>query len=227
MEKLFLSIVTTLVLFTNFSLTAQKNSYYCVFQVKGKPRLNKQVILNKGMFIKPDNTVTMSQDDSLILINQDGVFHKIHKKGIISYEQIKDYNNQKKQSSFTLDYLKYVWKRLWEREKKQNIGVVYRSGNNMIKKLKPADSTLIEGPTVEFKWEGMSDNEVSYFYLKEKKTGRGIEIRLKENRLVLTAQKNILNTNSTYLWTVENKPDIKPKDDSYSEFKIIDGALRV
>lgn len=221
MEKLFLSL-TAFFLIGIFTprLYAQQKEYYCIFKVEGKPLLDDTEVLEKGMFVKPENFLTLSENDQVVLMDQNGEMYEIRKKAIIPFARIKRYTQKNKQN-FTVKYLKYVWKKLWEREEKENIGVVFRSPR-LSQLIAPSDSVVLRGPMVRFEWIKKEKDSLSYFFLIDDKSKKMTQINLYADKITLPTQEGLLNYNTKYNWAVANSYDDKHQDLQFNSFTIID-----
>lgn len=221
MEKLFLSTVTILIFFLCGNSIAQENEYYCTFQVEGSPMLDDKIVLSKGMFIKPENFLALRGNDQLILVDQDGIMYEIDKQVIMPFERIKKYAKIKEQSYFTINYLKYVWKRLWEREeKKENIGVVFRAPKPNLA-ISPLDSALLKGPMIKFNWLKADKDSLSYLYLAQNKSEEITKIGLNGDKIFLPVQEGLLSPNKSYRWAVSIEADAKIENLQFQQFKIL------
>lgn len=224
MEKLFLSIVVLLCICASNPVLAQnQEQYYCTYLVEGQPMLDDEKTLEKGMFVRPNNFLTLGEEDHIILMDQDGYYYEIKKKAIIPYARIKRYTKKEVQSSFSVKYLKYVWQKLWEREESENIGVVFRAPN-LSRAVKPLDSTTLNGKAVAFEWKTPANDSLSYFFLSEEKTKDTLLLKLNGNQLYIPVDDKLLKSNTSYEWYVGTDSIIKPKLSGFSKLTILNDA---
>lgn len=222
MGKLFFSGILVLAcLLCNNGLLAQEKGNYCVFQVEGKPMLNDSVVMAKGMFVREPDFLTLGEEDKLLLTDVEGVMYEISKKAIIPYGRIERYTKKESQSPFTLTYLKYIWEKLWEREEKQNIGVVFRAPNYTAP-ITPLDSVQIYMPEVMFSWEASKTGEMQYFYLQQKGSESILKMATNGSTLVIPVGGFLLRPGESYRWAVTPENDLNSEYLQFSSFDLLD-----
>lgn len=202
MGKLFfsrLSLIVVLILVVNVS--AQEPKSYCVFKALGSPMLSDSIVLKKGMFIKPNHFLVLNEEDELVLTDNEGVLYEIKKKVTMPFNRISHYTKKEEQSSFTLNYLKYVWKKLWEKDKKENVGVVFRANKSTLL-LTPKDGIKWFGDYLSFRWLEASSEEVQYLYLKNLQNGQLVKIGTNGDKLVIPVDGLYLKPDNSYSWSV-------------------------
>ena len=215
-------MITPLCLLLTCCLWAQDGSNYCVFQVEGSPVLIDSISqpLAKGMFVYPKHSLSLNEGDRVILTDGQGVLYEINKKVTMPYARIERYTKKEKQSTFTLEYLKYVWQKLWKREEKQNIGVVFRAPNQT-PTLFPLDSTKLFMNEVPFEWQRSASNEIHYFYLREKGSKDVIKLATNGDKIILPLEGKLLNPGITYLWAVTRNDNAKTEELEFSSFELL------
>lgn len=222
MGKLFLSRLTILTcLLLTVSLQGQEGGNYCVFQVEGKPMLNDSLVLAKGMFVYPDAFLTLDEGDKVLLTDDEGVMYEIKKKVTLPYGRIGHYTKKESQSPFTLTYLKYIWKKLWEKEEKENIGVVFRAPNYTAQ-ITPLDSVQIFMPEITFSWEAAKAEEMQYFYLQETDGGSILKMATNGNTLILPVGGALIRPGGSYRWAITPENDLSSEYLQFSSFELLD-----
>jgi len=214
MGKLFFSrIITPICFILTLGLWAQDGNNYCVFQVEGKPMLidSDPQPLQKGMFIYPEHSLSLNEGDKVILTDGEGVLYEISKKVTMPYARIKRYTKKEKQSAFTLEYLKYVWEKLWEREEKQNIGVVFRAPN-YTQPIAPLDSVQLFMGDVPFTWQEAKAKEIRYFYLQELGAEGFIRLATNGDTMIIPVDGKLLKPGAFYRWSVSE--EIEPVEEN-------------
>lgn len=224
MGKLFFSglITAPLCLLLTFGLWAQEGGNYCVFQVEGNPLLIDSISqpLRKGMFVYPKNSLSLNEGDRVILTDGQGVLYEINKKVTMPYARIQRYTKKKKQTSFTLEYLKYVWQKLWEREEKQNIGVVFRAPN-YTQPIFPLDSVKLFMNEVPFEWQEPKSKEIRYLYLKEEGTENLVKLATNGDKVIFPVDGQLLKTGTAYRWAVTPEANPRVEDLEFRSFQLL------
>ncbi len=224
MEKLFFSRVITVFCFVlTIGLQAQDTNNYCVFQVEGKPMLidSDSKPLVKGMFIYPEHSLSLDEGDKVILTDGEGVLYEINKKVTMPYARIERYTKKEKQSAFTLEYLKYVWQKLWQRKEKQNIGVVFRAPN-YTQPIAPLDSVQIFMNEVPFTWQEPEKSKgMQYFYLQERGAEDFFKLATNGDTIILPADGKLLKPGGHYRWSVTPELNASEEDLVFSSFQLL------
>jgi len=227
MGKLFFSRLTVLIglLFVTGLRSQQEAGNYCVFQVVGKPMLIDAepggTPLEKGMFVYPQHSLTLNEGDKLILTDEEGVLYEIGKRVTMPHGRIKRYAKREIQSAFTLEYLKYIWTKLWEREEKENIGVVFRSERYKLP-ITPLDSVQIFMKDVPFVWNHSNKDEVVHFYLQEEGAQEFVKMAATGDRLILPIDGQLLNFGRAYRWAVIPDSDNKMENLMFRSFELLE-----
>ncbi|MEO0570992.1 MAG: hypothetical protein AAF039_04750 [Bacteroidota bacterium] len=223
MGKLFFSgLITAFCLFGTLVLFAQEKDNYCVFEVVGTPMLidAKPKTLKKGMFVYPEHSLSLNEGDKVILTDDDGVLYEINKKVTMPYARIGRYTKKEKQSAFTLEYLKYVWQKLWEREEKQNIGVVFRAPN-YTQPIAPLDSVQIFMQDITFEWEEQSSKEVRHLYLQEEGFEGFTKLSTNGNQILIPVDGKLLKSGSSYRWSITPEADPEMENLEFRSFDLL------
>lgn len=221
MGKLFFSRVTVFVcLLLTTSLQAQDEDNYCVFQVNGKPMLNDSLVLAKGNFIYPGDFLTLKEGDKLLLSDENGIMYEINKKVTMPYDRISFYTKKEKQSSFTIAYLKYVWKKLWGQEERQNAGVVYRAPNS--KMLAPVDSAQIYMTELSFEWISSKKPQLNYLYLVGEGESDTLKIATNGSTLILPVGDAVVKPKKSYRWALGTANDLNSEALIFRNFTVLD-----
>lgn len=211
MGKLFsLKTATLLILLFFYVLGSSAQDNLMVFKVEGTPvlKIDKTTkSLSKGSPITTNSTVSIKANDKLIFINEDGYCFEIKEIGDYSYAAIKKIPATVDNSSFTKNYLSYVWSQFSKNTTNPSkTGVVYRNDHLIL--LQPSDSVKIYIPEIKFVWNLESDEK--YFFLKEMETDQLVKFGVMGNNFTLFVDDQLLKKGKNYLWAVsETKfPDL-------------------
>ena len=223
MGKLFFSrLITAFCLFGTVVLFAQEKDNYCVFQVVGNPMLidAEPEPLEKGMFVYPKHSLSLSEGDKVILTDGEGVLYEIDKKVTMPYARIERYTKKEKQSAFTLEYLKYVWQKLWKREEKQNIGVVFRAPN-YTQPIAPLDSVQIFSQEIAFEWEDPKSKELRHFYLQEEGVQGMTKLATNGNKILIPVDGKFLKSGISYRWSITSETNPEMENLEFRSFEVL------
>jgi hypothetical protein len=203
-------------------LWAQEDTNYCVFQVEGNPTLIDEEAqpLVKGMFVYPKHSLSLNEGDKVILTDGEGVLYEIKKKVTMPYDRIQRYTKKEKQSAFTLEYLKYVWQKLWEREEKQNIGVVFRAPNST-QPIFPLDSVKLFMAAVPFEWQEPKSEKIQYMYLQQETSDDFVKLATNGTKIILPVDGKLLQTGTSYRWTVTSESDPSLEEMEFHSFELL------
>ncbi len=167
MGRLFLSRLGFGILFLMLSNWAVAQDNYYVFKKSGKPFFNMNVSLQRGGVFSDTDTLTLSKQDTVFLINRLGELFELKEPGAYAFSQLPSYRKLSSDDSFTKKYFSYVWKQFTnQQEIRQRPGVVYREKRN-IELLSPMDSMRWYVPEIEFSWNNKTDAVITYFHLQD------------------------------------------------------------
>jgi hypothetical protein len=222
MEKLLLSgLIFYFSLLCSLGLFAQESGNYCVFQVDGQPMLNDSLVIKKGMLINKTHWLTLQENETLILTDSEGVLYEIPDKTKLSYNRIAQYSRKNDQSNFTITYLKFIWKKLRNRETKENIGVVFRAPLHT-QAISPPDSAQLFTKEIRFSWETLAKGKMQHLYIKSPDTESTLKISSDGNRLALPVDLVSLKENHRYQWAVTHDENTALEDLTYRSFTLLD-----
>lgn len=211
MEKLFIIKKVFFVLLFISSTVYSQNLY--IFETYGQPKIVVDKVKSyakKGDEITKLSSVMLTEKDSIKLVNKLGEIFKIDVKGVYNYKEIKNVKPITNNTSFTKKYFAYVFKRLTNKQTKQNkAGVVYRADLSSLI-LNPNDSTKIYLPEIKFEWINR-DNDLFFFLLKEENSEHITKIGTRANQLLLFVDNAILKRGKKYKWTITKRkfPDFE------------------
>ncbi|NKI30990.1 hypothetical protein [Croceivirga thetidis] len=210
-----LMILTCLLL--SLIVKGQEDSYY-VFHVTGEPMLNDSLVLAKGMFVAKDNFLTLGENDELLLSDQNGALYEIKKKVTLPYGRIAHYKKKEVQENGVVKYLKFVWKKLWEKRSNDNVGVVFRASNSTIP-LYPLDSVSVFGKELNFSWKPTQDGGRHYFYLQQAGSEQMLKLATNGTYLELPIGGDLLENGKEYQWAISSDDN---QEAAYLEFLSFD-----
>ena len=177
--------------------------------------------LEKGMFVYPQHSLTLNEGDKLILTDAEGVLYEISKRVTMPYGRIERYAKKEIQSAFTLEYLKYIWTKLWERKEKENIGVVFRSERYQLP-VAPLDSVQVFMKDVPFIWEQSATEEAIHFYLQEEGKEGFVTLAATGDRLIIPVDGKLLDFGKAYRWAVIPDSDNKLENLMFRSFTLLE-----
>lgn len=202
MEKLSI-LKKIFFIFLLVSSTMYSQNLY-ILETYGQPILTVNKVKNyakKGDEINHLSTVSLTEKDSVKLVNRLGEIFKIDAKGTYNYKKIKSIKPIANNTSFTKKYFAYVFKRLTNKQTKQNkAGVVYRTDLSSLI-LSPNDSSKIYLPEIKLEWINR-DNDLFFFILQEENSKHITKIGTRANQLLLFVDNTILKRGKKYKWTI-------------------------
>jgi len=204
MEKLFLSLIGTLLFFCSFSVNAQE---YAVFKSNGK---SINIVNNTENSIKKGNVITKGiisviAKDTLLLLDTNGVFYQLNTEKKYALADISSYEKQQSEEGFSKKYFSYVWKQMKSKDQTPNhTGNVYREDKNNAL-TSPKDSISIYKNEIEFTWEENIKQEHSYFFLKNTSTNSMTIIKIDGTSLSLFTDNNVLVKGNSYSWGIAHE----------------------
>lgn len=205
-------------MFIGSSLLGQE--HYCVFKIEGTPMLNDSIPLKKGVFVNSGQFLKLSEDDEVVLLDEAGAIYELDKKMYIPFENIEKFTKRPEQTSFTLKYLKFIWKKLWENEEKDKIGVVFRASFSN-KLLKPADSVSMYSNEIVFKWQEIESNELIYVFIRNLNDDALMKIATNGNTLILPIDNTFLTNDNSYHWSVSTEPEPEIESLNFYAFDLL------
>lgn len=201
MEKLFLSLITSLLFLLSFTIKAQE---YVVFKSNGN---SINIVNNSEKKIKKGNVITqgivsVKAKDTLLLLDDNGTFYQLYTDKKYNFSEISSYLKLQTEEGFSKKYFSYVWKQMKNEDKTPvHTGNVYRKDRiNVL--VSPLDSTNIYKNEVQFFWKENTKQEYSYFFLKNDSNNTTSVIKIKGTSLSLFTDNNMLVKGYSYSWGI-------------------------
>jgi len=181
--------------------TIAQDTYY-VFKKSGEPSFGINKNVERGTYFKEQDTLNLERNDYVMLVNQEGELFELSIPNMYSFKDISGYKVKMEYTSFTKKYFTYVWGQFTNKRKsKQEAGVVYREGRNVVAKM-PVDSAKIYKPKIWFTWANKTEQSLVYFFLKDLKSGHMTKIGTPSDSLLLQIDNNLLEPGEIYEWAV-------------------------
>lgn len=240
MENLFKIAKNSLcvVIFAMACNVFSQDDYY-VYKFDGIPYLevNDSIKpITKGMAIKKESMLTLTDSDVIRFINKDGDEYLIDEAGNYNYNTLFEFSKKTNTNSFAKKYLTYLWKQYTNSvvDTRSKSGVVYR-GDGVLLMQYPVDSAKVIGTEVSFKWFKKKDKEKNYYLiLKDVETNKETIIGTPAISLTLMVDEHLLKSGRNYEWAVtETKYPTEDETKFYSfsvmkesEFKILSKEMK-
>ena len=222
MGRILFSRLIFIILCTVFTAECLGQESYYVYQKTGEPKFSSNKKANRGVYFEALDTLRLSDDEKVTLVNRSGEIFALAGPNTFVFQDISKNKVQLNQTSFTSKYFTYVWTQFTNhRKSKQEAGVVYREDRTIIKHF-PVDSAKLFQPSIFFRWENNSENEMVYFFLKQQNKEHITKIGTPSDSILLYVDNNLLKKGSDYNWAISPEPFPSLKDLKYSTFYLLD-----
>jgi len=221
MGRLFLSRLGVGILFcmvTNW--TVAQDNYY-ILKKSGNPFFSKNNSLRRGEVFSDKDTLTLSKQDTVFLINRSGELFELIEPGSYAFNTLRSYKKVSNGNSLAVKYFAYVWKQFTNQQKsRQRPGVVYREKRD-IELLTPSDSIRFYAPEIEFSWDNKTDSVSTYFHLQDIDSKHITKIGTSASSLVLFRDNIILGAGKSYRWSVTLEPFPDFNEVKFNSFELL------